>query len=239
MFFTFSLQSDDIDDHQLVEAADEADLRFLDLDQSAVNDFIEGHKNAATKRKTEGHIRLLEMFLRRRGEERLPEAIPPETLNNLLAVFFMSVRKVNREEYQPSTLRDMQSSFERYLREKGYKHSIISDRDFEKSRRTLIAKQKELKKAGKGNKPQAAQALTDEERNTLYIKRQLGKHGPQAIINTMWLNNTIHFGLRGVDEHRKLMWGDIKLETDNEGGFFLEFNERDTKTRTGTDAIQL
>jgi len=64
----------------------------------------------------------------------------------------------------------MQSSFERHLKEKGYQHSIITDILFAKSRQSLVSKQKVLKKQGKGNRPQAALALTDEERNTLYIK---------------------------------------------------------------------
>ena len=92
-----------------------------------------------------------------------------------------------------------------------------------------------MKKEGGGNRPNAAPSLTDDEIMSLYQKYQLGQHSPQALINTLWLNNTIHFGLRGVDEHRKLTWGDVILETDDNGIEFLEFNERDTKTRTGKD----
>ena len=54
-------------------------------------------------------------------------------------------------------------------------------------------------------------------------------------MNTLWLNNTIHFGLRGIDEHRKLDWGDVSIKKDEQGSEYLEFNERDTKTRTGDD----
>ena len=96
---------------------------------------------------------------------------------------------------------DFKSSFERYLKDAGYQHIIINDIQFKKNRAALQSRQKDLKNKGKGNKPNAAPCLTDEEQNELFIKSQLGSNSPQAIINSLWLHNTIHFGLRGVDEH--------------------------------------
>ena len=61
------------------------------------------------------------------------------------------------------------SSFEGYLQKKGYPTTIIDGQEFRKTRETLVAKQKELKKAGKGNKSKAARALTDDEVDILYI----------------------------------------------------------------------
>ena len=43
------------------------------------------------------------------------------------------------------------------------------------------------------------------------------------------------FGLRGRDESRKMKWGDVKLLTDENGDDYLQFEERDTKTRTGEE----
>ena len=45
----------------------------------------------------------------------------------------------------------------------------------------------------------------------------------------------MHFGLRGCKEHRDICWGDIKLKQTVDGEGFLGFNERQTKTRTGSD----
>jgi len=39
-------------------------------------------------------------------------------------------------------------------------------------------------------------------------------------------------GMRGQVEHRKLRFGDLSVKTSN-GSKYIEFNERDTKTRTG------
>jgi len=49
----------------------------------------------------------------------------------------------------------------------------------------------------------------------------------------MWLNMTLHFGLRGRQEHTSMLWGDLQLSTDAKGQEFVEFNERATKTRQG------
>ena len=46
----------------------------------------------------------------------------------------------------------------------------------------------------------------------------------------------IHFGLRDVRiEQKELRWGDIVLKTDSDGKEYLEYFERQTKTRTGED----
>ena len=42
---------------------------------------------------------------------------------------------------------------------------------------------------GKGNKPNAADPITDEEIELLYEKRILGKNTPKSLLNTIWLNN--------------------------------------------------
>ena len=37
----------------------------------------------------------------------------------------------------------------------------------------------------------------------------MGIHSPQALINTLWSNNCLHFGLQGQKEQQDLNWGDI------------------------------
>ena len=69
----------------------------------------------------------------------------------------------------------------------------------------------------------------------LYEKGLLGASSPEAILNTLWLNNSLHFGLRGIKEHHDIRWGDVKLCKTDHGDEYLEFNEHQTKTRTGAD----
>ena len=126
----------------------------------------------------------------------------------------------------------MVASFERHLKRKSNPVSSINDLAFEGLRKTLHSKQKQLKK---GNKPHASVALTEDKIKILYEKGLLGASSPEAILNTLWLNNSLHFGLRGIKEHHDMRWGDVKLCKTDHGEEYLEIDERQTSTRTGAD----
>ena len=107
---------------------------------------------------------------------------------------------------------------------------------FTRLRGALKAKQKGLKKQGRGNKPNATTALSEEEINILFEKKVLGTSSPQSLLNTVRLNNILHFGLRGCTEQRNLRWGDVVLETDSQGKEYLVHSERQTKSRQGDNS---
>ena len=174
-------------------------------------------------------------FLRQKNELRNPEEIPPEALNGYLSQFIYSVKRKDGGDYEPSSLRGFISSFHRHLKERKYPSNIIENIAFEQTRKSLQARCKKLKKDGKGNKPNAAQALTDHEINTLYQQNQLGILNAEALLNILWLFNSLHFGLGGCDEHRQMCWGDIKLMAAADGTEYLKYSERQTKTRTGAE----
>jgi hypothetical protein len=91
-----------------------------------------------------------------------------------------------------------------------------------------------LKSSEKGDKPYAARSVSDYEVDELYRKGQLGSGSPETMLNTLWFNNTLHFGMKGDKEHKDLCWGDIQLKKDETGELeYLEYTERQTKTRTG------
>ena len=136
-------------------------------------------------------------YLVQNGENRQIHEIPPYELDALLCKFIIGVRRKNGEEYEPSYLRGMFGSFERYLKRHKYSTSLIKGDEFSRSKQTLESKQKNLKMQGKGNLPKRADAITDEEINTLYEKGCLGADTPSSLLNTMWFLNTLHFGIRG------------------------------------------
>lgn len=211
--------------------------RFKTIPNDDIDNFIFQNENENTRRKTLSHIKLLRQFLSEEGEFREIQNIPPMELDNYLCKFAISVRQKNGNEYEPSYLRGMFGSFERYLRRHHYSVSLIKGHEFSRSKEVLKCKQKNLKKQGKGNLPNRADAVSDEEINILFEKGCLGTSSPNALLNNMWYLNTLHFGIRGGgEEHRALCWGDITLKHDNELDLnFLEYNERQTKTRTGED----
>ena len=72
-------------------------------------------------------------------------------------------------------------------------------------RTALKTKQRDRKKKGKGDKPNASVPLTEDDIKLLYDKGLLGKSTPKALLNTIWFNNTVYFGLRGCKEHRHVL----------------------------------
>jgi hypothetical protein len=179
--------------------------RFKTIPNDDIDNFIFQNENENTRRKTLSHIKLLCQFLSEEGEFREIQNIPPMELDNHLCKFAICVRQKNGNEYEPSYLRGMFGSFERYLRRHRYSVSLIKGHEFSRSKEVLKCKQKNLKKQGKGNLPNRADAVSDEEINILFEKGCLGTSSPNALLNTMWYLNTLHFGIRrGGEEHRTL-----------------------------------
>ena len=118
----------------------------------------------------------------------------------------------------------------------GQQRCIIADREFSGAREALKVRRKQLRLSGKGCRRNAAEPLTFLEEQKLWETKQLGQHSPRALQHTVWFYNTMHFGWRGRDEHRRACYGDFVLGT-NEEQECVEFCiERGTKTQTGGDS---
>ena len=88
----------------------------------------------------------------------------------------------------------------------------MKDVQFEQTRKALQSKQRDLKRKGIGNKPNASAALIEEDIQVLFEKDLLGSYTVEALLSTVWFNNTIHLGLLGCEEHREMCSrGDGKL----------------------------
>jgi hypothetical protein len=123
------------------------------------------------------------------------------------------------------------------LKNRRYAVSITNDREFNESRKQLRSKQIELKKQGRGNRPNAAHALSDMDVNMLWGRGGLRQRDPETLIRSLWWINTTQFGMRaGHKEHLAMCWGDVRLQTNPEGTEYIEkVIERQTKTRSGED----
>ena len=64
----------------------------------------------------------------------------PEKLKKLLETFYADVKNKNGNDYEPDSLRVMIAALDRHLNEKGYKFSIIRNREFHSSKQVLEGK---------------------------------------------------------------------------------------------------
>ena len=121
------------------------------------------------------------------------DELTPQELNKFLSEFLITVRKKeDNEEYEPNSLRAFFASFERHLKKKNYGLCLMKDVQFEQTRKALQSKQRDLKRKGKSNKPNASAALSEEDIQVLYEKDLFGRSTAEALLNTVWFNNTIH-----------------------------------------------
>ena len=178
--------------------------RFVHHSEDDIQCFVDTEANTNTKKKTTIDIALVELFLANEGETRDIQEIPSADLDRYLSKFLVSVRKKSGDEYEPTTLRGFIASVDRYLKNFRYSESVITGQSFANTRDVLKSKQKQLKRLGKGNRPQEAAPLTDDEITVLFTSNVMGIHSPDALVNILWLNNCSHFGLRGGKEQRDL-----------------------------------
>ena len=126
--------------------------RFEHLEKS-IDDYIIEQQNKNTRAKTtrDLDVKLLIEFLREKHEQRNPEDIEAKELNEYLCEFILSVKRKDGKDFESSSLRGLFTSFNLHLKECKYPVSVIEDVAFERKRKCLEAKNKQLIKEGKGN----------------------------------------------------------------------------------------
>lgn len=200
-------------------------------DDEEIKQFVEASKSDETKRKMSSWVNMLQNFATA-SDLGDPIKMCKQELNKLLCLFIIQMKKSDGSEYETSSMYSAVSLLGRYVREIG-KGDIDKDSEYLGLRDVKKAKLKVLKSAGKGNRPNQALPISQEEEDALYAAGQFGLSSPEALQRTLWWHMTVLFGHRGRDESRQLKWGDVQLKTDSSGTEYLEFNERLTKTRDG------
>ena len=132
--------------------------------------------------------------------------------NSLTHLFYIEVKNKNGDDYEPDSLRVMIAALDRHLNEKGYKFSIIRDREFHSSKQVLEGKARQLRQSGMGKRPNKARSLTEEEEEVLWEAEKFGSKTPdQALISSMWWRLTQLFGLCDRQEHHAMKMEDFQL----------------------------
>lgn len=84
--------------------------------QDEINAFINEQKSANTIKKTRSDMNVFDRYMKSIGKENVNiENLPLPELDHFLSKFFMNVRKVNGDEYEPDTISGYKRSIQRYL----------------------------------------------------------------------------------------------------------------------------
>ena len=101
---------------------------------------------------------------------------------------------------------------------------------FRLSRQVLEGKARTARMDGKGKVPNRARILSRAEENILWESGQLGCNSSRSLIQTVWWNNCLHFGMRGREEHHSLKMEQFRLEIDENGRRYISYTEGLSKT---------
>ena len=145
--------------------------------------FVDQQKNKNTKRKTHSDLKTQYTWCTKHGETRELKDIPPAELDCLLGHFFVTVCRKDGSLYEPDTLSLFQRSIDHHLK-KDLDKTYIRDTQFAPSREKLKVSRKFLKGKGKGNKPNAAEAVDMVEQ--LWQQGALGVSDPVILQQTVW-----------------------------------------------------
>ena len=94
----------------------------------------------------------------------------------------------------------------------------------------LTGRRLHLREQGKGKCPSESCCLSNDEIEQLWQSGQFGYHSPIVLINTLWQLSTLHFGLRGHQQHHNMKIEDFTFKK-HDGFTYVTFSERITKTR--------
>ena len=149
--------------------------------------------------------------------------------------FYAEIRKNNGENYEPESLKVMQASLDRYLREKGRTFSILKDRKFDISRKVLNGKAIELQENGMGKRKGRADALTQEEEEIIiWSSGVLDSNNSSSLNCLIFFLVSQYMGTRGWQKHHQIQVEDLKMVQNVEGEVtHIQWVEGPTKTRQG------
>ena len=94
-------------------------------------------KNKNTQKATNIWMNCYLSWAKCRTKPELIEKLPPTELDCILQQFFAEIKTQKGDDYEPSSLCNMQAGIERYLKDNRYEFSILNSREFIGSRSVL------------------------------------------------------------------------------------------------------
>ena len=129
-----------------------------------LKNYVDEHKSANTKRKIRSAVNRFQTWIDENEKERSKpiEDYEPRELNHKLGAFIMTLKKKDGTEYEPDTVASYVRSINSHLKTVGYSEVLLTSDEFGLMRDVLDSKKKDLKDMGKGNRPNRAEAITDD-----------------------------------------------------------------------------
>ena len=132
-------------------------------------------------------------------------------LDECLSRFFAEIRESDGSDSEPDSLRVMlaQTKWQQNIHSKGPR---ICRMQTGPRGQELFAK-----KATDNDQMQQKHFSIVQDEEQLWKNRVIGEQNPKSLLYTLWCLLTLHFGLRGRQEHHEMFVEDFSLNRDDQG----------------------
>ena len=187
---------------------------FQHAGEEELEQIILKNVNGNTKRSTDTWIKRYSKWATERSQPIDISCLHPVRLDSILQKFYAELRKKNGDEYEPESLKVMQTALD--------------------SRKVLYGKAIELHEMGKGKRPMKGDAINEDEEDHLWNSGVLGNNDPVSLNHTMFFFiQPTFWNSRTSREHHQIMIQDLKIVRDSatKDIAYAERIEGPTKTR--------
>uniref|UniRef100_A0A8C4U3P9 ZMYM2-like/QRICH1 C-terminal domain-containing protein n=1 Tax=Falco tinnunculus TaxID=100819 RepID=A0A8C4U3P9_FALTI len=157
------------------------------------------------------------------SEMREIHKLPPEDLDNYLALFYSSAKRQNGGDFSARSLHSFQSNIKRYLKDHNYKYSLANGLEFRASQEALKLKLQHLCQKEREEEWSLLENLTDEDVQNLRRKGLLSKMHPQGFLHLIFTNLIRAFGASTHSQSHSLYWGQLVLKKNEQELEYLEW----------------
>ena len=117
--------------------------------------------------------------------------------------------KTDGSDYEPNSLTSFHRGIGRYSQIIGYEYALVKSSEFHTSKKLLEMRRRQLKQAGKGNRPNRAESLSAEQEDRLWLTVKLGTDSAEMVQNNCWGSGV----LTRPDSCNEVIWICVKRRT--------------------------
>ena len=170
-----------------------------------------------------------------RGIQKTLVEMTADEMNQYLSQFVHEAVKQDGSWYPPNSLYQLIAGLQRHLRESGRPEIAFFDERspvFDKLRKSLDARMKQLAGEGLGMERKTADPITREMEMELWEKGIFSRETGDGLLNIVYFYNCKFFGLRAGDEHRQLKVQQFSFGIMNDTEY-VQFTGSTSKTYNG------
>jgi hypothetical protein len=199
---------------------EEADLKRLKL--NAVNTIKANNKCA----------NILREYLKEKNEDLRFEVLDGAELNEMLAHFYMDLRKADGTRYKSTSMEGVRNGLNRYLKSPPHSKTfdIVKDQQFNDANTNFRAVMAELKRLGLANIDHHPE-MNESDRKSLYSSIQLSTKTPSGLAAKVQFDIRLYFFRRGSENMHKMTKSTFALETDLKTGLKFVTKSMDEMTK--------